>query len=164
VYHLTMYEPKDNPPVTSFAVQVAEVEVELETGQVKVKKITTAHDAGVVLNKLTYQGQVDGGVINGLGLALMEETPMVDGRITALNLGEFKIPSFQDIPRLTTILLESPTGPVPFQGKAVAELPNVPTAAAIANAIYDAVGVRLFELPLTAEKVYWALHGRKARL
>lgn len=159
VHHLTMYEPKDNPPVTSFAVQVAEVEVEPETGQIKVKKITSAHDTGVVLNKLTYQGQVDGGVINGLGLALMEETPMIDGRITALNLGEFKIPSFGDIPKLTTILLQSPTGPVPFQGKAVAELPNVPTAAAIANAVYDAVGVRLYQLPLTAERVYWAIRG-----
>lgn len=159
VQHLTMYEPKDNPPVTSFAVQVAEVEVDPETGRVSVKKITTAHDAGVVLNKLTYQGQVDGGVINGLGLALMEETPMVDGRITALSLGEFKIPCIEDIPKLNTILLESPTGPVPYQGKAVGELPNVPTAAAIANALYDAVGVRLFELPITAEKIYWGLRS-----
>jgi len=160
VQHLTMYEPKDNPPVTSFAVQVAEVEVDPETGQVKVTKVTAAHDAGVVLNKLTYQGQVDGGVINGLGFALMEETPMVDGRIATLSLGDFKIPSINDIPKLTTILLESPTGPAPFQGKAVAELPNVPTAAAIANAIDDAVGVRLFELPLTAEKVYRKLKGK----
>lgn len=159
LHHLTMYEPKDNPPVTSFAVQVAEVEVDADTGQIRVKKITTAHDSGVVLNSLTYQGQVDGGVINGLGLALMEETPMVDGRIVTLNLGEFKMPSIKDIPRLTTILLESPTGPVPYQGKAVAELPNVPTAGAIANAIYDAVGVRMYELPLTAEKVYWSLRG-----
>lgn len=159
LHHLTMYEPKDNPPVTSFAVQVAEVEVDADTGQVRVKKITTAHDSGVVLNRLTYQGQVDGGVINGLGLALMEETPMVDGRIVTLNLGEFKMPSIKDIPKLTTILLESPTGPVPYRGKAVAELPNVPTAGAIANAIYDAVGVRMYELPLTAEKVYWSLRG-----
>lgn len=160
IHHLTLYEPRDNPPVTSFAVQVAEVEVDAETGQVRVKKITTAHDAGVVLNRLTYQGQVDGGVINGLGLALMEETPMVDGRIVTLNLGEFKMPSIKDIPRLTTMLLESPTGPVPYQGKAVAELPNVPTAAAIANAVYDAVGVRLQELPLTAEKIYWSVRER----
>jgi CO/xanthine dehydrogenase Mo-binding subunit len=157
IHHLTMYEPKDVPPVTSFAVQVAEVEVDPETGKVRVTKITAAHDAGVVLNKLTYQGQVDGGVINGLGLALMEENPMVDGRIVTLNLGEFKMPSIRDIPRLNTILLESATGPVPYQGKAVAELPNVPTAAAIANAIYDAVGLRLYDLPLTAEKMYWSL-------
>ncbi|MBI2361497.1 MAG: xanthine dehydrogenase family protein molybdopterin-binding subunit [Deltaproteobacteria bacterium] len=165
IHHLTMYEPQDNPPVTSFAVQVAEVEVDVDTGQARVKKITTAHDSGVVLNKLTYQGQVDGGVINGLGLALMEETPIVEGRIVTLNLGEFKMPSIKDIPKLNTILLESPTGPVPYQGKAVAELPNVPTAAAIANAICDAVGVRIYELPLAAEKIYWGLRvgGRPAR-
>lgn len=157
--HLTMYEPKDEPPVTSFAAQVAEVEVDPETGHIKVRRITTAHDAGVVLNTLTFQGQVDGGAINGLGFATMEENPMVDGRITTLNLGEFKIPCIKDIPRLTTVVLQSPTGPVPFQGKSIGEMPNVPTAAAIANAIADAVGVRLFELPLTAEKIYWSLRG-----
>ncbi|MEK6602622.1 MAG: xanthine dehydrogenase family protein molybdopterin-binding subunit [Candidatus Binatota bacterium] len=162
VFHLTMYEPKDEPPVTSFAAQIAEVEVDPETGQVRVKKITTAHDAGIVLNKLTFQGQVDGGVINGMGFTLMEENPMVDGRITGLSLGEFKIPCIKDIPKLATVVLESPTGPVPFRGKSIAEMPNVPTAAAIANAVADAVGVRLFELPITAEKVRWGLKQKHA--
>ncbi len=157
IFHLSNYEPLDQPSVTSFAAQVAEVEVNPETGQIKVKRVTTAHDAGIVLNTINYQGQVEGGVIMGLGLALMEETPMADGRITTLNMGDFKMPTMQDIPKLTSVLLESPTGPVPYHGKAVAELPNVPTAAAIANAVADAVGVRLFELPLTAEKVYWSL-------
>ena len=143
--------------MTSFAAQVAEVEVNSETGQIKVKRITTAHDAGIVLNSLNYQGQVDGGVVMGVGLTLMEETPMTDGRITTLNMGDFKMPTTKDIPKLTTVLLESPTGPVPYHGKAIGELPNVPTAAAIANAVADAVGVRLFELPLSSEKVYWSL-------
>lgn len=160
IFHLTLYEPKDEPPVTAFSAQVAEVEVDPETGQLKVKKITTAHDTGIVLNTLTFQGQVDGGVVMGLGLALMEETPMMDGRITTLSLGDFKIPSIKDIPKLTTVLLQSPTGPVPYQGKAIGEMPNVPTPAAIANAVADAVGVRLFELPLTAEKVYWRLQDK----
>ena len=161
ISHLTMYESKDEPPVTSFAAQVAEVEVEPETGRIHVKKITTAHDTGVVLNRLTFQGQVDGGVVNGMGFALMEENPVVDGRITTLSLGEFKLPCIKDIPRLATVVLESPTGPVPFHGKQIAEMPNVPTAAAIANAVADAVGVRLFELPLTAEKVYWELKKQR---
>lgn len=161
ISHLTMYEPKDEPPVTSFAAQVAEVEVEPETGRIKVKKITTAHDTGVVLNRLTFQGQVDGGVVNGMGFALMEENPVVDGRITTLSLGEFKLPCIKDIPKLSTVVLESPTGPVPFHGKQIAEMPNVPTAAAIANAVADAVGIRLFELPLTAEKVYWELKQKR---
>ena len=156
ITHLSLNEPARGS-VTAFAAQVAEVEVDPATGQVKVRKITTVHDAGTVLNHLTFQGQVDGGVVTGLGFGLMEETPVVDGRIAALNLGEFKIPTAQDIPKLTTHLLQSPTGPVPFQGKAIAEIPNVPTAAAVANAIADAVGVRLFELPLTAEKIYGEL-------
>ncbi len=157
ISHLTFYEPSAPPSTTSFAAQVAEVEVDTETGQIRVKKITTAHDSGVVLNSITYQGQVDGGVITGLGIALIEETPIVDGHVTTVNLGDFKIPTPGEIPNLTTVLLESPTGPTPYQGKAIAEIPNAPTAAAIANAVADAVGIRLFELPMTAEKVYWSL-------
>lgn len=159
ITHLSVYEPA-RAGITSFAAQVAEVEVDPATGQVKVRRLTTAHDAGRVLNHLTYQGQVDGGVVTGLGFALMEENRMVDGKIATFNLGEFKIPTAPDVPKLTTLLLESPTGPVPFQGKAIAEIPNVPTAAAVANAIADAVGVRLFDLPLTAEKIYAALNQR----
>jgi CO/xanthine dehydrogenase Mo-binding subunit len=157
ITHLSAYEPS-RAPITSFAAQVAEVEVDPTTGQVKVRRLTTVHDAGRVLNHLTYQGQVDGGVMTGLGFALMEDNPIVDGKITTLNLGEFKIPTVADVPKLTTLLLESPTGPVPFQGKAVAEIPNVPTAAALANAVADAVGVRVFDLPLTSEKIHAALH------
>ncbi|HEX9880136.1 MAG TPA: molybdopterin cofactor-binding domain-containing protein, partial [Candidatus Binatia bacterium] len=157
ISHLAYFEPGGQPSVTSFAAQVAEVAVEPETGQVRVKRITTVHDSGVVINTLTYQGQIDGGVITGLGLGLMEETPMNDGRVTTVSLGEFKIPTSRDIPALTTVLLESPTGPTPFQGKAIAEIPNAPTAAAIANAIADAAGIRLFELPLKAETLYWSL-------
>jgi CO/xanthine dehydrogenase Mo-binding subunit len=160
VFHLTMFEPKDMPKVTGFAAQVAEVEVDPTTGQVRVKNLTTAHDTGVVLNHLTLQGQIDGGVINGLGFALMEENPMVDGKIITLTLGEAKLPCIQDMPPLKTVLIETPTGPTPFAGKAIAENPNVPTAAAIANALADACGVRIFDLPLTAEKVYWALQQR----
>jgi xanthine dehydrogenase molybdenum-binding subunit len=162
IFHLTMFEPKDMPKVTGFAAQVAEVEVDPATGQIRVNDLTTAHDTGVVLNRLTLQGQIDGGVINGLGFALMEENPIVDGKIMTANLGEAKLPAIGDIPRLTTVVLESPTGPTPFAGKAIAENPNVPTAAAIANAVADAVGVRIFDLPLTAEKVYWALQGKSA--
>ena len=162
VFHLTMYEPKDLPKVTGFSVQVAEVEVDPVTGAIKVEKLTTAHDTGIVLNHLTLQGQIDGGTINGLGFAMMEENPMVDGKIATLTLGESKLPCIQDVPPLTTVLLETPTGPTPFAGKAIAEMPNVPTAAAIANAVADASGVRIFDLPLTAEKVYWGLQKKKS--
>jgi CO/xanthine dehydrogenase Mo-binding subunit len=160
VFHLTMFEPKDMPKVTGFAAQIAEVEVDPATGAVKVLNLTTAHDTGVVLNHLTLTGQIDGGVITGLGFGLMEENPMVDGKIVTLTLGEAKLPCICDVPPLKTVLLETATGPTPFGGKAIAENPNVPTAAAIANAVADAAGVRIFDLPITAEKVYWALQEK----
>jgi nicotinate dehydrogenase medium molybdopterin subunit len=139
---------------------VAEVEVDPTTGAVRVLNLTTAHDTGTVLNHLTLTGQIEGGVVTGLGFALMEENPIVDGKIATLTLGESKLPCIADVPPLKTVLVESPTGPAPFGGKAIAENPNVPTAAAIANAIADACGVRLFELPLSAEKIYWAMNRK----
>ena len=157
ITHLSVYEPA-RAPITSFAAQVAEVKVDSATGEIKVKKLTTVHDSGTVLNHLSYTGQIDGGVVTGLGFALMEDSSLIDGKITATNLGEFKMATVADLPKLTTVLMEGPAGPIPYHGKAIAEIPNVPTAAAIANAIYDAVGVRLYDLPLTAEKIYRALH------
>jgi CO/xanthine dehydrogenase Mo-binding subunit len=161
VFHLTMFEPKDMPKVTGFTAQAAEVEVDPATGAVKVLNVVTAHDTGVVLNHLTLTGQIDGGVVTGLGFALMEENPMIDGKIATLTLGEAKLPCIGDVPPLKTVLVETPTGPTPFGGKQIAENPNVPTAAAIANAIADATGIRVFDLPLTAEKIYWGLQQQK---
>jgi CO/xanthine dehydrogenase Mo-binding subunit len=161
VFHLTNFVPKDMPKVTGFAAQVAEVEVDPTTGGVKVLSLTTAHDTGTVLNHLTLTGQIDGGVVTGVGFALMEENPMIDGKIATLTLGESKLPCIADVPPLKTVLVQSPTGPTPFGGKAIAENPNVPTAAAIANAIADACGVRLYELPLSAEKIYRAMNHRR---
>jgi CO/xanthine dehydrogenase Mo-binding subunit len=160
VFHLTNFVPKDMPKVTGFAAQVAEVEVDPATGGVRVLNLTTAHDTGTVLNHLTLTGQIEGGIITGLGFALLEENPMIDGKIATLTMGESKIPCIADVPPLKTVLVESPTGPTPFGGKAIAENPNVPTAAAIANAVADACGARIFDLPLSPEKVYWALHGK----
>ena len=158
VFHLSNFVPEDMPKVTGFACQVAEVEVDTETGQIRVLNFTTSHDPGTVLNHLTLTGQIEGGVVTGLGFTLMEENPMMDGKIVTLTLGESKLPCIRDIPPLKTVLVETPTGPTPFGGKAIAENPNVPTAAAIANAVADACGVRIFELPLTAEKIYRELH------
>jgi CO/xanthine dehydrogenase Mo-binding subunit len=157
--HLSVYEPS-RAPITSFAAQVAEVEVDPGTGQAKVKKLTTVHDSGTVLNHLSYTGQIDGGVVTGLGFALMEDNSLVDGKMMTANLGEFKIATIADVPKLTTVLMESANGPIPYQGKAIAEIPNVPTAAAIANAIHDAAGVRLLDLPITSEKIHRALNGK----
>jgi CO/xanthine dehydrogenase Mo-binding subunit len=160
LFHLSNYVPQNLPKVTGFACQVAEVEVDSQTGQVQVVNLTTCHDTGTVLNHLTLTGQIDGAVVTGFGFALMEENPIVDGKISSLTLGESKLPSIGDIPPLKTVLVETPTGPTPFGGKAIAENPNVPTAAAIANAVADACGARIFDLPLTAEKIYRELHAK----
>jgi CO/xanthine dehydrogenase Mo-binding subunit len=114
------------------------------------------------LNHLGYTGQIDGGVVTGLGFALMEDSSLVDGRMPTANLDGFKMATAVDVPKLTTVLMENPAGPIPFQGKAIAEIPNVPTAAAIANAIHDAVGLRLYDLPLASEKVYAALQAQRS--
>lgn len=151
------------PPVTCFVAQVAQVEVDRETGSVKVLKIITVHDVGTILNPLTHQGQIEGGVIQGLGFALIEELKTEQGRITALNLGDLKLPNIQDVPDLTTVLVQEPAGSVPFNGKSIGEHSISPVAASVANAVFDAVGVRVTELPITSERVYSALRQRLNR-
>jgi CO/xanthine dehydrogenase Mo-binding subunit len=147
--------------VTSFCAQAAEVEVDPDTGQVTVTKIVTAHDVGTILNPLTHQGQIEGGLIQGLGYGLMEELRTEEGQISTLSLGDYKIPTIKDIPTLETVLLEPGHGPAPYEGKGIGESSNTPVAAAIANAVFDAVGVRVLDLPLTAEKVFTALQVRR---
>src|SRR5205085_9928932 len=97
----------------------------------------------------------------GLGFGTMEELSIEEGRVVTANLGEFKIPTIQDIPELVTVLVEADEGPAPFHGKAIGESGNVPTAGALANAVYDAVGVRIADLPIAAEKVLRALRQKR---
>jgi CO/xanthine dehydrogenase Mo-binding subunit len=147
-------QPED---VMYFSAQVAEVEVDRETGQVKVIRVVTAHDVGTVINPLAHQGQIDGGFVTGLGLAVTEELVTEDGQVLNGSLGDYKLPTMSDIPPLETVLVHTGGGEGPYQAKAIGELANNATAAAIANAVADAVGVQLFELPITAERVYAAL-------
>ncbi len=156
----TMSVTTTPPHMTSFCAQAAEVEVDPETGQVTVLKVVTAHDVGAILNPLTHQGQIEGGMLQGLGYALMEEMRSEDGHVSTLSLGDYKLPTIKDIPELVTVLLEPGPGPAPYQSKGIGESSNTPVAAAIANAVYDAVGVRVMDLPLTAEKVFTALQAR----
>ena len=155
------YDAKRHSAITSFTAQVAEVAVDPETGQVSVRHFTTAHDVGTVINPLGHQGQIEGGLIQGLGYALMEELPTEGGRISTLNLGEVKLPTVADIPPLTTVLLEDAVGPGPFRAKAIGEGSISAVAPAIANAVADACGVRILDLPITAEKVYFALKAKE---
>jgi carbon-monoxide dehydrogenase large subunit len=157
------YDAKSHAAVTSFTAQVAEVEVDPATGQVRVRHFTTAHDVGTVINPIGHQGQIEGGLIQGLGYALMEELPTEGGRISTLNLGEAKLPTIGDVPPLTTVLVEDPVGPGPFRAKAIGEGSISAVAPAIANAVADACGVRIHDLPITAEKVYFALRAREQR-
>jgi CO/xanthine dehydrogenase Mo-binding subunit len=146
-------------PVTSFTAQVAEVAVDPETGAVRLLHFTTAHDVGQILNPMDHQGQIEGAVMQGIGYALSEELAVDEGRVTTVSLGDYKIPTMQDIPALHTVILASESGPGPYHAKGIGENPIGPVAPAIANAVADAVGVRIKDLPITAEKVYRALVG-----
>ena len=155
------YDSEQDQGLTCFTAQVAEVEVDEETGEVKVTRFTSANDVGTVLNPLAHQGQIEGALILGIGYALMEELKYEDdGRVSTLSFGEYKIPTVADIPELKTVLVQSAIGgPAPYGGKAIGEQPIATVAPAIANAILDAVGVSITELPITAEKVYRGLRA-----
>jgi CO/xanthine dehydrogenase Mo-binding subunit len=153
------YKNFESGPEAALCVQVAEVDVDIETGQVSLKQFTSAHSTGTVLNPLMHQGQIDGGVIMGIGYALMEGMMIDGGSVVTTNFGENKIPSIRDIPSLITVIQEFPVGNGPYGGMSIGEPPVVPTAAAIANAVHDAVGVRVYDLPITAEKVLRALRA-----
>jgi CO/xanthine dehydrogenase Mo-binding subunit len=142
-----------------FCAQVAEVEVDPDTGQVTVHRVVTAHDVGTIINPVTHQGQVNGGFVTGLGLAMTEELIADEGRIISSHLGDYKLPTMADLPRLETVLVPSSGGAGPYESKAIGELANNSPPAAIANAVADAVGARVFELPVTAERVYRALQA-----
>ena len=149
------YEGEVDASITNFSSQVAEVEVDPETGQVKLVCFTTAHDVGAILNPIAHQGQIEGGVVQGIGAALLEALEYDDGRVANPSLGEYKLPTIRDIPELRTVLLRSETGgPAPYGGKPIGEQSISAVAPAIVNAILDAVRVSVKELPVTPEKVF----------
>lgn len=143
-----------------FSAQIADVQVDQETGEVRVERVVTAHDVGAVINPVLHQGQVYGGFVTGYGLAMTEELIEQDGRIVNPHLGDYKLPSIADLPVLETVLVESGGGAGPYDAKAIGELANNATCAAIANGVADAVGVRLYDLPVTAQKVYEGLRNK----
>ena len=147
------HQTPEAPDLTSFCTQIAEVHVDPETGEITVKKIISAHDIGAILNPLNHQGQIKGGMIQGLGYALMEELELEDGHISNLSFGDYKIPTSADIPTMETVLIQGDVGPAPYESKGIGESSNIPVAGAIANAVFDAVGVRITDLPVTADKV-----------
>ncbi|MBP1713187.1 MAG: aerobic-type carbon monoxide dehydrogenase, large subunit CoxL/CutL-like protein [Deltaproteobacteria bacterium] len=144
----------------SFGVQVAEVQVDRKTGKVTIQKFFSVHDSGTVINPLLGEGQVEGGVVQGIGFALMEEILRKEGRVLNGNFTDYRIPTIRDVPPIETVFVEEPDPFGPFGAKGLGEITQVPTAAAIANAIYDAVGVRLKELPMTPERILASIRKR----
>jgi CO/xanthine dehydrogenase Mo-binding subunit len=142
---------------TSFGVQIAEVSVDPETGHVTLMRITTANETGQILNPVGFHGQIQGGIVYALGEALMEELIVEDGRVANPSFADMKIPTQRDIPEVRTVILTSESGEGPYNVRGIGEHTNIMTAPAIANAVQDAVGVRIQQLPVTAEKVYGAL-------
>jgi CO/xanthine dehydrogenase Mo-binding subunit len=145
----------------SWATQVAEVEVDTQTGIVRLLKITGAHDVGRVLNRLGIEGQIEGGIVMGQGYALTENLIIDNGIVRNPNFRDYKLVTAPEIPEMDISFIETMDGEGPQGAKGVGEAPAICVAAAVANAIYNATGVRIYALPFTPENVYRALHGQE---
>jgi xanthine dehydrogenase YagR molybdenum-binding subunit len=152
--------------VLTFGVQVAEVAVDVETGEVRVDKIVAIHDVGRVINRLGAESQVEGGIIQGIGHTLSEER-IVDpatGSILTRTLDAYKLPTIADVPEIVTELIDVPDPHLTNLGsKGLGEPPIIPTAAAIANAIRDATGADVRSLPISREEMLRALREAEAQ-
>jgi CO/xanthine dehydrogenase Mo-binding subunit/aerobic-type carbon monoxide dehydrogenase small subunit (CoxS/CutS family) len=141
----------------SFAAQAAEVSVDMRTGEVAVLQVITANDVGKCLNPLGLQGQAEGGVIMGIGGALMENFIVDDGLVFTDRMARYRIPSMLHTPEIISFVIEHPTREGPYGAKGVGEIAGIPTAPAIINAIYNAVGVRVDRLPVDHEFIWRSL-------
>jgi CO/xanthine dehydrogenase Mo-binding subunit len=148
-------------PCYAFGAHAAEVEVDLETGVVKVLRITAAHDVGQVINRLGIEGQVEGGIAQGIGYCLLEELKVEGGRVLNPTFTDYKLCTTTDLPELDVSFVQTHDPAGPFGAKGIGESPMIPVAAAIANAVYNATGVRMTELPLTPERVSTKLREKR---
>jgi CO/xanthine dehydrogenase Mo-binding subunit len=164
VYHAPAGDPIDLErgggrvfPDFTFGAHAVEVEVDVETGGVSVLRHVACHDVGRAINPQSVEGQIQGGAVMGIGYGLMEEIVVDHGVNVSTNLATYLIPTSLDVPDVEAIILESGDGKGPFGARGIGEPPIGPPAAAIANAIHDAVGARITELPITPERVARAL-------
>jgi CO/xanthine dehydrogenase Mo-binding subunit len=149
-------------PTYSFSAHAAEVEVDTETGMVKVLKYVAAHDSGTIINPLTAKGVVIGGTIQGVAYTLMEDLLTEDGAVVNPNFLDYKIPTMSDYPFEIEVVFVTPPDPLgPFGAKGLGENAVAPPVAAITNAIYDAIGIRFFQLPITPVRVLEAIRRAK---
>lgn len=154
--HMSLHSP---PP---FAAQYAEVEVDIDSGQVTVQRLVMAVDCGTAINPSTALAQIEGGMVQALGYAISEEMPYDEnGRLLVTRFGDYRIFQADEMPEISAILVPSYEPSGPYGAKAVAEIPMNGVAPAVANAVFDAVGVRIRELPLTPERVWRALQEKK---
>ncbi|SPD74290.1 4-hydroxybenzoyl-CoA reductase subunit alpha [uncultured Desulfobacterium sp.] len=147
-------------PAYSFGCHGAEVDVDKETGIVKVKKIVAAHDCGFAINPMAVDGQTEGSVSMTFGQAMIEEFKVDKGQAITSSFLDYKLPTSMDMPEVKSIIVEANDPRGPFGAKEASEGTNIPTIPSITNAIYDAVGVRLKDLPVTPEKILKALEER----
>jgi len=139
------------------------VQVDKVTGKVEVLKVVASHNVGKAVFKAGIEGQIHGGVAMGLGYALSEEVIFSNGRPVNDSFLDYRLPTMLDVPEIIPVIVENENPRSPEDIRGVGEPTTIPTAAAVANAVYDAVGVRMNHLPLTPEKVYWALKRLKMK-
>ena len=144
-------------PALVFGTHLADVEVDPATGKVDVLNFVAAHDLGKAINPLLVEGQIEGGAAQGIGWSLMERVQFENGEIVNPNFHDYKMLTIKDIPKITPLLIETIDPNGPFGAKGIGECAMVPTAPAVVNAIYDAVGVRIKDLPATSEKIFMGL-------
>ncbi|MCL4766367.1 MAG: xanthine dehydrogenase family protein molybdopterin-binding subunit [Hyphomicrobiaceae bacterium] len=149
-------------PDYAYGAHAVEVAVDTDTGEVRVLKCVAAHDVGQCINRAAVEGQIHGGTQNGMGYALSEEMLYREGRLITPSFSEYLMPTAMDMPRVETIILESRSGLGPFGSKGIGEPAMTPVAPAVANAIADAIGTRVFEMPMTPERIVRALEAARA--
>jgi xanthine dehydrogenase molybdenum-binding subunit len=166
------YEPKSEPEgakhisdhsaAYSHAVHVAEITVDTLTGEIKVDKVTVAQDVGRVINRMGLEGQIEGGIAIGLGYALCENMRIEKGMLRNPCFRDYKLITAPEMPPLDLHFIESNCAEGPYGAKGISELPTIVIAPAIANALYNATGIRIFNPPMSPETVARAIHDRRS--
>jgi 4-hydroxybenzoyl-CoA reductase subunit alpha len=154
-------EPGNFSPNYSFMTQAAEVEVDVNTGKVKVLKMVTAHDCGRAINPMLVEGQLEGSIAGGMGQALYEDVIVEKGQVMNPSFLDYGFPTTMEMPEMESIDIETDDPVGPFGAKEAGEGTQLSPAPAIVNAIYDAIGVNFNELPVTPERVLKALEEKK---
>ncbi|ODS99363.1 MAG: large subunit of molybdenum enzyme [Lautropia sp. SCN 69-89] len=166
------YEPRSEPEgarhvsdhsaAYAHAVHVAEITVDTLTGEIKVDKVTVAQDVGRVINRMGLEGQIEGGIAIGLGYAISENMRIENGMLRNPSFRDYKLITAPEMPELEMHFIESDCAEGPYGAKGISELPTIVIAPAIANALYNATGVRIFDPPMTPETVARAIHEKRA--